>query len=178
MMGAETTMTSKERFQAVCEHCNPARFPIDYTATAGSDQKLKDYYGVSSERDLLDNLGCDFYYLSVRDISQNETSIPIYRGPRLDFTKTERTCPFGIRYRRGSCDWKFKADETIKGPLENAASPKNILTHPWPDPKWFDVEALIPECQKFSDKVIILASNSDGSLWVLRIIRRFSRCCA
>ena len=148
-------MTSKERFMVVCEHRNPDRIPIDYMATAQADKKLKKYYGISSERDLLNKLGCDFYYLSVRDISQNETFLSIYRGPELDCTEAERTCPFGIRYRRTSYDWKFGADEAIRGPLQNATLPEDILKHPLPRPEWFDMEALSPECEEYADKVVI-----------------------
>jgi hypothetical protein len=124
-------------------------------ATAQADKKLREYYGISSERDLLDKLGCDFYYLSVRDISQNEAFLSIYRGPELGCTEAERTCPFGIQYRRASYDWKFGADEAIRGPLQNSASPEDILKHPLPRPGWFDMEALLPECEEYADKVII-----------------------
>ena len=119
------------------------------------DRKLKAFYGLNSERELLDKLGCDFYYLSVRDISQNESFMSIYRGPELNYTATERTCSLGIRFRRSSYDWKFGADEAIRGPLENASSPADILKHPLPRPEWFDMEALLPECEHYADRVII-----------------------
>jgi uroporphyrinogen decarboxylase len=138
---------------------NPDRVPIDYQSKRETDTKVKAALGISTERELLNALGCDFYYLSVRDISQNETSVPIYRGPKLETTREERVCPFGIRFRRGVRDDKFGADEALAGPLERAETVKDILSHPYPDPKWFDVEALLPECEAYADKVIV------GGFW-------------
>jgi uroporphyrinogen decarboxylase len=152
-------MTSHQRFGAALGRRNPDRVPIDYQSKRGIDLKVKATLGLSTERDLLDALGCDFYYLSARDISQNETSVPIYRGPKLEMTAAERVCPFGIRFRRAVGDDKFGADEALAGPLERADTVKDILAHPFPDPKWFDVEALLPECEAYSDKVIV------GGFW-------------
>jgi len=135
------------------------RVPINYMAESGIDRRLKAFYGVSSERELLDVLGADFYFISARDISQNETFMPIYRGPKLDYTETERTCPLGIRFLRKVRDSKFGADEALTGPLRNAKSEQDILSHSWPKASWFDVDALREECTQFSDKVII------GGFW-------------
>lgn len=140
---------------AVCRHLNPDRIPIDYQAKRVMDQRLREYFGADTERDLLDLLGCDLYHLSARDISQNEAFLPIYRGPELPTSETERTCPLGIRYQRLDFDYKLGADEALAGPLENAENAKDVLAHPWPKPEWFDVEALIPECEQNSERVIV-----------------------
>ena len=148
-------MKAKQRLTAVCEHRNPDRFPIDYQAKRDADQMIKKHFGVTTERERLDLLGCDLYHLSARDLSRNEAFLPIYRGPALPTNESERTCPFGIRYQRSAFDWKFGADEVLANPLENAASPVDVLKHPWPKPQWFDVEALIPECEDNSNRVIV-----------------------
>ncbi len=148
-------MVPKERFELTCRHRNPDRFPIDYQAKRDADQMLKDYFGVTTERELLDVLGCDLYHLSARDISQNEAFLPIYRGPALPTSESERTCPFGIRYQRSAFDWKLGADEVLASPLEKAESPEEVLRYSWPKPQWFDVEALIPECEENSNRVIV-----------------------
>ena len=152
-------MNSRERFDLTCRHQNPDRFPLDYLAKRDADQMLKRYFGVSTERELLDLLGCDLYHLSARDISQNEAFLPIYRGPALPASETERICPFGIRYQRAAYDWKLGADEALSGPLENAGSPADVLRHPWPKPEHFDVQALIPECEQNAGRVIV------GGFW-------------
>jgi uroporphyrinogen decarboxylase len=148
-------MNSKERFRLACEHRNPDHFPRDYIAKRDADRMLKRYFEVSTERELLDVLGCDLYHLSARDISQNEAFLPIYRGPALAVSETERTCPLGIRYQRGAYDWKLGADEALEGPLQSAETPQDVLNHPWPKVQWFDVEALIPECEENAGRVIV-----------------------
>lgn len=152
-------MTARERVDTALRHKTPDRVPIDYQAKKAIDTKLRTYYGVNSEKELLDILGCDFYYLSARDISQNETSLPIYTGPKLEMTENERICPFGIIFKRTVKDDKFGADEAIQGPLENATTSADILNYKWPDPRNFDFDLLLKESEEFKDKVII------GGFW-------------
>jgi len=146
-------MTSKERFQAVCEFRLPDRFPMDYLATPATDARLCAYYNVATQDDLLDVLGIDFYYLSFRDISQNESSLPFYHGPELGMNDQERVCPFGIRWTRGAYASKFAVDEALGGPLEKATRPADILGHAWPSVDDFDITALHQECERHADKV-------------------------
>ncbi|MHB9124469.1 MAG: uroporphyrinogen decarboxylase family protein [Armatimonadota bacterium] len=152
-------MISRERFEAVCGHARPDRFPIDYLAHPKADAALKAYYGLTTEEELLDKLECDFYYLSCRDISQNESCLPIYRGPKLAFTETERTCPFGIRWRRGAFAAKFSADEAIEGPFDISTTSREILSYNWPKPEWFDIEPLLAEAEKQKGRLVI------GGFW-------------
>jgi len=133
--------------------------PIDYLAHPETDRRLRSFYGVDRERELLDVLGCDFYYLSCRDITQNESCNPIYRGPKLEIRESERVCPLGIRWHRQAYGAKFLADEAIAGPLENASTPKDILDHPWPKAEWFDFDPLTLECEQNKDRAII------GGFW-------------
>lgn len=118
---------SRTRFNLTIKHRTPDRTPVNYFAHTELDRKIKEFYGVDTEHELLDVLGCDFYFLSCRDISQNESCLPFYRGPELKITDTQRQCPFGFLFSRGALGSKFRVDEAIKGPLENAASEKNIL---------------------------------------------------
>lgn len=152
-------MNSKECFNTACEFKKPVRIPVDYLAHYETDKKLKEYFKVDKEEELLECLGCDFYYLSCRDISQNEGFLKIYKGNKLYITDKERICPFGIKWTRGAYDHKFSVDEAICGPLENAQTEKDILKHKWPKPEDFDFSALCQECEKHSNKVII------GGLW-------------
>ena len=152
-------MDSKQRFKATCKFRRPDRVPIDYLADHEIDNQLRDLFSVNSKDDLLEKLNCDFYYLSCRDISQNEGILDCYRGPELHMTEKERVCPFGIRYFRGAYKSKFNVDEAIQGPLEDAKSQKDILRHKWPKPSDFDFSILHSECESHSKKVII------GGLW-------------
>ena len=152
-------MKSKERFLAVCNHGSPDGVLVDYLAHKKTDERLKEYFNITTEEELLDKLGCDFYYLPGRDISQNEGFMKFYKGPALDICETERICPFGIRWHRGAYDHKFNVDEAIRGPLENAETEKDILDHKWPKASDFDFSPLHDECDAHSGRVII------GGLW-------------
>lgn len=133
---------------------------VDYLAPREVTNSLFNYFSVKNERELLDKLGCDFYYLSCRDISQNESCLPFYKGPELDYSESERTCPLGIRWKRKAYNDKFGVDETITGPLSGGLTEENdILKYELPRPEWFDFSPLAEECELFRDKIII------GGLW-------------
>lgn len=132
---------------------------MDYQAGRAFDTKLREFLGVQTEEELLDRLGCDLYYLSARDISQNESSKTIYTGPELQSDAKHRICPFGIRFKRDVGDDKFGVDEAIAGPLEGASTPGEILDYAWPDPKWFDVDLLIEECERNNNRIVV------GGFW-------------
>lgn len=148
-------MDSRKRFEAACTHGQTDRPPIDYIATRAADVDIRRHLGAENEKELLDALGCDLYHLSARDISQNEAALGIYRGPPLDIGQDERTCPFGIRYRRSAFDWKLGADEVVHNPLEAATSPQEVLRHPWPRPQWFDMDPLVAEAEEHRNRVIV-----------------------
>ena len=148
-------MTSKDRFLSTCRFESTDRPPVDYLAHPEADRKLKEYLKCKTEDELLEALGCDFYYLSCRDISQNEGHLKCYVGAELDITDDQRVCPLGIRWRRGAYDSKFAVDEAIRGPLEDAQSEAAILGHRWPKAADFDFSVLLEECEPHSDKVIV-----------------------
>jgi len=152
-------VNSRERFRQICKHRPPDRFPIDYMAAPEIDARLKQHYNVQTEAELLDILGCDFYYLPLRDITQNESFLPFYKGPEIFSNDKERTCPFGIRYERTVYRSKFAVDRAIEGPLEKTTSSEEIIRHPWPRPNWFTLEPLLEACETNNDKNII------GGLW-------------
>ena len=156
---AGMNVNSKERFAAASEHRQADRVPIDYLAHLETDRLLRERLGVQTERQLLDELGCDFYYLPGRDISQNEGFLRFWRGRELETTDSQRVCPLGIRWWRGALQGKFMADEAISGPLANAESPQDVLKHDWPSAKDFDFSELLAECEEHSGRVII------GGLW-------------
>ena len=152
-------MNSRERFRACLDRRRADRVPIDYLSHPRTDENLRKFYGIGTEEELLDRLGCDFYYLSCRDISQNESCLPFYKGPKLDFTEKERTCPFGIRWQRGVYRTKFASDEVLGGPLAGATTPREILRHRWPRVANFDFSPLVGEAERHADRVIV------GGLW-------------
>jgi uroporphyrinogen decarboxylase len=152
-------MTSRERFEAAMQRRQPDRPPIDYLAGPAADQRLRAHLGVETEEALLDALGADFYYLPARDLCQRESILRCWRGPALDMTETERTCPLGIRWTRGAYENKFAVDEALGGPLENATSPRDVLGHPWPSARDFDFSPLLAECERHAGRVLV------GGFW-------------
>ena len=153
-------MTKQEKLEKLL---NPEVKDIllsDFLAPRQVRDELSEFLNVKTEREMLDRLGVDFYYLSCRDISQNECSLKYYNGPSLLFTETERTCPFGIRWHRKVRDDKFGVDEVIEGPFPgDNISEKDIMNFDWPSPASFDFSSLSEECTIFSDKIIV------GGLW-------------
>ncbi len=131
------------------------RILVDYLTSAESDRRLREHLRVSSESELLDRLGCDFYYLSGRDISQQEGFLPCWRGPHLEKTHTVRTCPLGIRWQRREGLGKFDVEEAIEGPFTLSSTPKDILDHRWPSAGDFDFEPLIPEAEANGRRIVI-----------------------
>ncbi|MCK4982841.1 MAG: hypothetical protein KAS17_07945 [Victivallaceae bacterium] len=148
-------MNSKERFTAICNYQLPDRVAINYLAHPEADKMLRKRLGCNSEKELLDAIGSDFFFLSSRDISQNEGFMKCYKGPKLDIKEQERVCPLGIRWTRHVYDSKFAVDDAISGPLENATDEKDILKHRWPVKNDFDFSCLHQECEENSERVII-----------------------
>jgi uroporphyrinogen decarboxylase len=153
-------MNAHDRFQTACAHRFASRPPVDYLAHPEADRRLRATLGVATESELLDRLGCDFYYLSGRDLSQNEGALPLYKpAGNLPMTEEERTCPLGIRWQRGARASKFLADEAIIGPFGDAATPADILAFPWPRADDFDFARLQDEAHANRNRVRI------GGLW-------------
>ena len=136
-----------------------AKILVDYLAHQDVDRRLKQRLGLATETELLDALGVDFYYLSARDISQNENAAKCLRIAPV-MTEQERTCPLGIRWLRGARDSKFSVDEALCGPFErDDPSTAEILRHPWPRARDFDFSILLPEAEANGQRQRI------GGLW-------------
>ncbi len=153
-------MNKKDKLKALFDFKNKNILLSDYLATKQVREETMKHLGINTERELLDELGVDFYYLSFRDMSQNESCLPYYKGPELFMDENERFCPFGIKWRRGAGDDKFGVDEAKEGPFSKFdTTEEDILAHNWPKPEWFDFTPLAQECDSFSDKIIV------GGLW-------------
>jgi uroporphyrinogen decarboxylase len=134
--------------------------PVDYLAHSATDKNLKEYLGLKTEQELLDYLGCDFFYLPGRDLSQNEGVLPFYKEKLPEMTDSQRVCPLGIRWQRGAYNSKFSVDEAIDGPLQNTMlTTQEILNYPWPKAADFDFSTLIAEGEANSGRTRI------GGLW-------------
>jgi uroporphyrinogen decarboxylase len=136
------------------------RISIDYLAHRQTDLALRSHLGLNTERELLDYLGADYFYLPGRDISQNEGALPFYKGGLPDMTDTERVCPLGIHWHRGAYDSKFTVDEAISGPFQNPdLKEREILDFHWPKAGDFDFSPLRAEADANLKRIRI------GGLW-------------
>ncbi len=147
-------MNRNEKWSRLKSH-NPGLM-VDYLAVPQADAALKSYYGVQTETELLDILGSDFYYYSVRDISQNEGFMKCYKN-KLLVTDSRRVCPLGIVFNRGAYDSKFAVDEAIEAPMKHVETPEDVLSFPFPKAADFDFECLLGE--QTGDRIRI------GGLW-------------
>lgn len=147
---------------AVAQVSRPGFFAVDYMPSHRTDKALRNRFGLpdgpEGEKALLDILGSDLYYLSARDISQREGYHRIWkRTPEM--TEDERTCAFGIRWKRAVGNAKFSVDESIGAPLSGCTDVKQILSYPWPRAKDFDFDLLIGEAEENTDRAVA------GGLW-------------
>ena len=86
-------MTSKERVAAALAHQPTDRVPIDYTANAGPNQRMLDYFGLAKGQNLLlrDALGVDFARVPLR-----------YTGPHRP-SPGRTGVPAGVSGKRLAC---------------------------------------------------------------------------
>ena len=120
---------------------------------------MLEYLGAETERQFLDKLNSDFYYVSGRDISQNEGFLKYYKHS-LPMDEKYRKCPLGITWLRGSYDSKFSADDSVSGPFYSEdVTAEEILQFPWPKASDFDFTPMLQECEENSDRILI------GGLW-------------
>lgn len=152
-------ISRKEIAMDVLNFTEGGKVPVDFLAHPQIISKLMEYWEICSERELLDALNCDFYYLSGRDISQNEGALKFYKGHKAQLSEKERICPLGIHWTRGAFNSKFSVDEAICGPFQDTETVKEILDYDWPKAGDFDFSALHEECEANSGRVIT------GGLW-------------
>jgi len=154
------SLTKEDKIAALFDPDRKDLLLSDFLAATQVREETMKHLGVRTEKEFLDALGVDFYYLSFRDLSQNESLWPFYKGPDLLRDDDTRICPFGIKWKREVGEDKFGVDEALSGPFSRTdIREEDILNHPWPEPGWFDFSALAKECKEYSDKIVV------GGLW-------------
>ncbi|NIA07390.1 MAG: hypothetical protein GWP14_07125 [Actinobacteria bacterium] len=136
-------MTPRERVQAAFAHTQPDYTPCDYFATPEIHQGLLTHFKVSSDEELRDRLGTDIRYVN-----------PPYTGPELPTFDDGSTADiWGIR-RRPMPNEYGEYDEPINFPYADWKTLEQAQAFDWPNPDWFDYQALPSLCAEFSDKAI------------------------
>lgn len=151
-------MTPRQRVRAALDHSQPDFTPFDYFATPEIEQGLRRHFGIAgdwqsqasvggSSGAALDNavqqrLGTDIRYVS-----------PPYTGPSLpEFDDGSTTNIWGIR-RRPMPNQYGEYAEPVGTPyaFKTVAEAQRF---PWPDPDWFDYQALPDICTEYPDMAI------------------------
>ncbi len=139
-------MTSKERVVAAFRNEEPDRVPINYSANAGIDQRLKEQFGIKLDDDegLRQALGVDFRRIC-----------PTYRGERLHEDIADgavKVDDWGIHRRwvehKTGGYWDF-----CDFPLEKADE-DTVANWPMPDPDDFDYSDIFAQCTRFEEYAI------------------------
>ncbi|MCK4284029.1 MAG: hypothetical protein KAX44_06905 [Candidatus Brocadiae bacterium] len=140
-------MIPKERVLTAVARREPDRVPIDYSANAGIDRRLKEHFGLNSDdhEGLLMALGVDFRRVGA-----------VYRGPKLHPDLPER----GIRVDAWGIHRRWVEHETggywdfCEWPLKQA-SVEQVQTWPMPDPDDFDYAGIGQDCDRYRDYCIV-----------------------
>lgn len=124
-------MTHRERILAAIHHKPVDRLPTDYWGTPEITRKLYDHFGCDTQLALYDHLGID-------GILGAE---PPYIGPALP-TNTNAWGMVHQEQHYGSGVY----DEQVGYPLANARSIADLDAYIFPNPDWYDYDALARQC--------------------------------
>jgi uroporphyrinogen-III decarboxylase len=135
-------VTSRERVLTAFGHRTPDRVPAWCGASPAFWDAAKDELALDDEGLRL-RMGDDFRRVSA-----------LYAGPDLGLSNGATwKSPFGIE-RTG-----IGYGQPLSHPLAHAASVKDILDYPWPDPDWMDVSHVKAEAEKYAGEYAILGGD-------------------
>jgi uroporphyrinogen decarboxylase len=134
-------MTPKERWLAVLERRTPDRVPMDYWGTPEITQKLQEYLGCETSREMMKKLHIDFV-ISVW---------PIYIGPELPAGYDIFGCRGqAVNYGTGEY-W-----ETVGNPLAQFHSVSEIeKNYTWPQADWWDYTSISEQIKGYEAHPIV-----------------------
>ena len=142
-------MDSRERTFLSLNHEEPDRVPIDFWASWGTRQKIRDIRGESFE-EFLDRADVDLRYIEG----------PRYVGPPLADPSGARDVDiWGVprvlvqaRMHDGTGEFEEPYREVLVSPLAASRSPEEIFEYPgWPSPDWYDYSVIAAQCRRCRD---------------------------
>ena len=132
-------MTSKERVLRNYTFQPIDRFTIDFCASSDVYARLREYYGVGSDLQLMDTLHVDFRYPK-----------PEWTGFPLVDEEGRPTDYFGIP-RTGVGDFGYP----IVHPLAEVESIADVEAYPkWPTPEMWDYDKYVKDCAQFGEYAV------------------------
>jgi len=158
-------MTPRERVRAALAHAQPDFTPCDYYATPEIHAGLIEYFGLThapgaskvgfapmggpGDNLIPERLGTDIRYIA-----------PPYMGPPLpSFDDGSTMDLWGIR-RRPVPNQFGEYAEPVHSPYAEWTTTQQAAAFPWPDPNWFDYDAMPTICARYPD--MALAAGSFG----------------
>lgn len=138
-------MNSKERVLKAIDHQEPDRVPVDFWWSHEILGRLLTYLKLRDADKLQDYLGSD-----IRCV------YPPYIGPELrKFDDGSYEDFWGVI--RKPCGFSGgEYDEAVFTPLRDAESLADIDRIQWPDPDWFNYDALLEQCAHYRDYAIMV----------------------
>lgn len=142
-------MTSKERVQYSMAHEQPDYPPCDYFGTPEIYEALYTFFNIRQDNRLRELLGTDIRYIN-----------PPYNGPALtEYEDGSKTNIWGIVTKPMPNEYG-DYEEPVNLPYAEWKSVEEAKKFPWPDPDWYDYEALPELCSRFPDKAIAIGDFS------------------
>lgn len=142
-------MNSKERVRAAIEFKNPDRVPVGFEAVESVVQKLMKHYNFTDHSQLVQKFDVDIVPAS-----------PKYIGPKLKEYYNSK----GQLVQQSYWGYEATLHETAVDtypmtsfyPLNGMDTLEEIESVQFPDPDWFDYSPIKTQCEKYSDKAIIV----------------------
>ena len=142
-------MTSRERVQAAFAYVQPDVTPCDYYATPEIHAGLLEHFGTGERDTLLDILGVDIRFVN-----------PPYIGPPLPNHGDGSTVDiWGIRKKPMPNEYGDYA-EPVNFPYAGWTAIEEAERYPWPDPDWYDYDAIPGLCAAYPDRAIATGGMS------------------
>ena len=138
-------MTPRERVQAALAYTQPDFTPCDYFATPEIRQALLDHFGATDDDEIRRRLGTDIRYVA-----------PPYTGPPLEqFDDGSTINIWGVRRRPMPNEYGEYA-EPVGLAYAAWTTVEQAEAFPWPDPDWFQYDAVATLCDKFPEMAIAI----------------------
>lgn len=127
----------RERVLLALRHLDSDRVPVDFMATPDAWARLKAHLRIGEDEELLRHLGVDLRHPRQPYVGP---TLPRYSdGSWVDAWGVQRRT---VPHNRGM----YK--EMIRHPLADASDPSELNQYPWPQPEWWDAEALADDIRR------------------------------
>jgi len=148
-------MNSRERVQIALNHQEPDRVPMMMSAGTFVVQRLKEYLGVTTDRELLKALHIDIYDMRGIDYKHGGVGAK-YIGPDNLGIPADWSGEFFILfgYQEELMETSFGMTYSMGKPPLAGLSLAELEAYPWPQPDWFDYATLRPQLEEWSDFAI------------------------